>query len=76
LPLSFVLGILFLKRKDDGILYGPVYLVFLCFLMLALVAKVIGMGTTGVAVGPPLIIIPTFFLISLLSAGMILKKVR
>ncbi|HLO89950.1 MAG: hypothetical protein ACM3ME_04635 [Chloroflexota bacterium] len=74
LPISLIVGILYMKRKHEGLLYAPVYLIFLSFLMLALIAKIIGMSTTGVSVGPPLVIIPVFWLISLTGAIMILKK--
>lgn len=75
LPISFVLGVLYLNRKPDGLVFAPVYLVFLCFLMLALIAKIVAMSTTGVAVGPPLVIIPMFWLISLSGTWLVLKKV-
>lgn len=74
LPISFVVGLLYRKRHIEGLLYAPVYLVFLSFLMLALIAKIIGMSTTGVPVGPPIVIIPVFWLISLTGAGIILRK--
>lgn len=75
LPISFVLGVLYLKRRPDGLVFAPVYLVFLCFLMLALIAKIVGMSATGVPVGPAIIIIPVFWLISLTATWLVLKKV-
>lgn len=74
LPLSFIAGLLLLKRVDEGLLLAPIYLVFLSFLMLALIAKIVGMSLTGVAVGPAIVIIPVFWGISVLSALMVLKK--
>ncbi len=75
LPLSFIAGLLFLKRIDEGLLLAPVYLVFLSFLMLALIAKIVGMGLTGVPVGPPIVIIPVIWVVTVASAGMVLKRV-
>ena len=74
LPASFVTGWLFVKRKPDGLLYAPIYLVFLTFLMLALIAKIVGMSLTGVAVGPAIVIIPCVWIVSLFSAIVALKK--
>jgi hypothetical protein len=74
LPLSFLAGLLLLKRINEGILLAPIYLVFLSFLMLALIAKIVGMSLTGVPVGLAIVIIPVIWMISVFSAGMLLKK--
>lgn len=75
LPLSFLAGLLLLKRVNEGMLLAPIYLVFLSFLMLALIAKIVGMSLTGVPVGPAIVIIPVIWMISVISAGMLLRKI-
>lgn len=75
LPISFVTGYLLYKRRPDGFLYAPVYSVFLTMLMLALIAKIVGMSLTGVPVGPAIIIIPVIWLCSLAGTVLLLRKV-
>jgi hypothetical protein len=74
LPLSFVSGWLLLRRNPWGYLMAPVYLVFLSFLMTALVAKITAMQLNGVPAGPSLVIIPLFTLISIACAFILLRK--
>jgi len=65
LPLSFVSGWLFLKKRSFGYLLAPVYLVFLSILMAALTAKVVAMGLLGQNIIPAIVIIPLFGLIAI-----------
>lgn len=74
LPASFSIGILLLKRNIKGYLFGPIYLVFLSLLMLALIAKIVAMGMSGVPVGPPIIIIPVTWAITCSAAYIMLQK--
>jgi hypothetical protein len=76
LPLSFVAGLLFMKKKPLGYLLAPVYFVFLSILMTALTAKVIAMGLLGQNVIPAIIIIPLVGLISITCTFLILKNIR
>jgi hypothetical protein len=76
LPLAFVSGIFFIKKKTLGFLLAPVYIVFLSFQMTALLGKIIAMSLIGVSAGPALIIIPTLLIISITSATLTLKSVK
>ena len=74
LPLSAVSGVLMIRRRPLGLLLGPVYLVFLSLLMIALVAKIVAMGLTGVNVIPSVFIIPGITVVSLISAFLMLRS--
>lgn len=76
LPLSFISGQLFIKKKPFGYLLAPVYFVFLSILMMALTAKVVAMGILGQNVIPAIVIIPLFSLISIVCSILILKNIK
>jgi hypothetical protein len=76
LPMSFISGCLLIKRHAMGYLLGTVYLVFLSLLMAALTAKIIAMGLTGVSVIPAVFIIPATWLVTILSATLMLHAVQ
>ena len=76
LPLSFLSGLLFLKKKPFGYLLAPVYYIFLSILMTALTAKVIAMALLGQEVVPAIFIIPTFNLLSVLFTIYIFNNIR
>lgn len=76
LPAAFVSGVLLIRRKPLGYLLAPVYMVFLSILMIALIAKMVGMTLIGVSVGPALVIIPTIALTAILCVALILKSVN
>jgi len=76
LPLAFVSGIFFIKKKTIGYLMGPVYIVFLSFQMTALLGKIIAMSLVGVSAGPALIVIPSLLLISIVSATLTIKSIK
>ncbi|MCF7933531.1 MAG: hypothetical protein K9M84_04135 [Spirochaetia bacterium] len=65
LPISAVCGLLLLRRTPMGVLTGPVLLVFLVFLMGALLAKIIAMGCAGDPIIPVVFIIPIFLSVSI-----------
>lgn len=65
LPLSYISGLFFMRKRPLGYLLAPVYLIFLSILMAALTAKVIAMGMLGQNIMPAIIIIPAFNLIAL-----------
>jgi hypothetical protein len=76
LPLSFVSGLLFIKRNPFGYLLAPVYFIFLSLLMLALSAKVVAMGLLGQNVIPAIVIIPMFGLIAISCSVVIFKNIK
>lgn len=76
LPLAFVSGLLLFKRTAMGYLSGTVYIVFLSILMMALTAKLIAMALNNVPVIPAIFIIPTFNLITILCAGLMIKNIH
>jgi hypothetical protein len=75
LPASFVCGILLMKKQPMGYLFAPVYFVFLSILMTALTAKVIAMFILGYNVIPVIFIIPTFNIITIACAIILLNKI-
>ena len=76
LPLAFVSGWLFIKKRPFGYLLAPVYLVFLSILMTALTAKVIAMGLLGQNIIPAIVIIPLFALIAIGCSILIFKNIK
>ena len=76
LPLSFLSGLLFMRRKPLGYLLAPVYFVFLSLLMVALVAKILFMSANGVPPGPSIVVIPVTTIISVACAIVILKNIK
>ncbi len=76
LPLSFVSGLLLIRKREMGFLLGPVYLVFLSFLMTALVAKIVAMGLTGVNIMPAVVIIPATAVITITCAALMFRSIR
>lgn len=76
LPLSFVSGLLFIRKRPLGYLLAPVYLVFLSLLMTALVAKIVAMSWLGQNVMPAIVIIPMFALAAIILSYLTLKDVR
>lgn len=75
LPISFIGGVLLIKRKNFGFLIAPVYLVFLSFLMTALVAKIVAMAMAGVNVVPAIIIIPCIAITSIVCCVITLRNI-
>ncbi|MFH5831802.1 hypothetical protein ACG2F4_11740 [Halalkalibaculum sp. DA3122] len=76
LPLAFVSGVLFIRKKPFGYLLGPVYFVFLSILMTALTAKVVAMGMLGQNIMPAIVIIPLFGMVSIICSVLIFKNIR
>ena len=76
LPLSFLSGLLFMRKKPLGYLLAPVYFVFLSLLMVALVAKILFMSANGVPPGPSIVVIPVTTIISVACAIVILKNIK
>lgn len=76
LPIAFVSGVLLIQKKPMGYLLAPVYLVFLCILMTALVAKIIAMGLMGQNIIPVIFIIPAILMAAVLCTVLILKSIE
>ncbi len=76
LPLSFVSGVLFIKRTPFGYLLTPLYFIFLSILMAALTAKVVAMGMIGQQVMPAIVIIPFFGVVAIICSVLIFKNIR
>lgn len=76
LPISFVAGLLLIRRNKYGYLMAPVYLVFLSLLMLALIAKIIAMALAGVNVIPAIFIIPCIAVVSILCGVILFKNIE
>lgn len=75
LPISFVTGLLLIKRKPVGFIAGVPYIIFLSILMTALTAKIAAMGITGAEIFPAVVIIPVFNLITIYCAVLMLKHI-
>ncbi|MDZ7806710.1 MAG: hypothetical protein U5K71_06310 [Gracilimonas sp.] len=73
LPLAFLFGYLLYKQKPEGYLYGTAYLVFLVFMMTALLSKILFMGAYGYKIIPVIIIIPVILLCALIGSYGMLK---
>ncbi len=75
LPLCMVTAILLLRGRPMGYLLAPVYLVFLSFLMTALVAKIIGMGLVGAEIVPAVFVIPTILIVTIGTTVALFRKI-
>ncbi len=75
LPGAFLSGTLFLKKRPIGYLMGSVFIVFLCLLMTALLAKIVGMSLVGVNLGPAIVIIPLIDAVAILLAYLTLRNI-
>jgi len=76
LPISFVAGLLLIRRNKFGYLMAPVYLVFLSLLMTALIAKIIAMALAGVNVIPAIFIIPCIAVVAIVCSVILLKNIN
>ncbi|MFW5774992.1 MAG: hypothetical protein ACOCW2_01765 [Chitinivibrionales bacterium] len=76
LPLAAVSGLLMMARKPFGYLLGPVYLIFLSFLMIALTAKIVAMGMRGYPIIPVIFIMPTFALIAIACSVALIRSIK
>lgn len=76
LPMSFVAGLLLIRKNKFGYLIAPVYLVFLSLLMLALIAKLIAMAMEGVNVIPAIFFIPAIALVAVICSILSLLNIK
>ncbi len=75
LPISFIVGLLLIKRKPSAYLFATTYIGFLAILMTALTAKIAAMALHGVNVIPVIFIIPAINSITILAAFLMLKNI-
>ncbi|WP_324719344.1 hypothetical protein [Salinimicrobium sp. HB62] len=76
LPIGFISGLLLWKNKDLGYLMSAVTLIFLCFLLTALVAKIIAMAITGVNVVPVVFIMPSALTLAVIFSFLFFRKIK
>lgn len=76
LPLSFIAGLLIIKKQRIGYLLSVVYYIFLTLLMTALTAKIIAMGLLGQSIIPVVFIIPAILIITIYLAVTLLRSVH
>jgi hypothetical protein len=76
LPVSFVGGLLLIRKNKFGYLIAPVYLVFLSLLMTALIAKIIAMSLNGTNVVPAIFIIPCIAAIAMVCGAILIKNIN
>ena len=76
LPVSFVGGLLLIRKNKFGYLIAPVYLVFLSLLMTALIAKMIAMSFAGVNVVPAIFIIPCIAIVAVVCGAILIKNIN
>lgn len=73
LPCSFISGYMIFRKHMQGYLLAPVYAVFLSFMLLALLAKIVAMAASGYQVIPAVFIIPFFAVLSLICVYFFMK---
>jgi hypothetical protein len=76
LPLSFLFGYLLYKQEPEGYVFGTAYLVFLIFMMTALLSKILFMGANGYEIIPVIFIIPLLLILSCFGAYLMLKDLQ
>lgn len=76
LPISFVSGLLLIRKHKFGFLMAPVYLIFLSLLMTALIAKIVAMALAGVNVVPAIVIIPCIALVAIGCSFILIKNIN
>lgn len=76
LPISFIVGLMLMKNKATGYLFGTPYIIFLSILMTALTAKIIAMAVNGVNVVPAVFIIPVINLVTIACAFLMVREIR
>ena len=76
LPISFVSGLLLIRKHKFGFLMAPVYLIFLTLLMTALIAKIVAMDLAGVNVVPAIFIIPCIAIVSIGCVYILIRNIN
>lgn len=76
LPLSFLSGLLLIRKSRFGYFMAPIYLVFLSLLMIALFAKIVAMALAGVNVVPAVFVIPCMALLAMTCLGILMKNIH
>lgn len=75
LPLAFISGYQLIRKKRWAYISSSIYLIFLCFMMTALILKIVFMAINGVNVIPVIFIIPVINIFSLISAFKMIKNI-
>ncbi|MDX9748957.1 MAG: hypothetical protein RBT57_10695 [Paludibacter sp.] len=75
-PLTFIAGLLLIRKNKMGYLLAPVMLIFLSLLMTALIAKIIAMAIAGVNVIPAIFIIPVIAVIAITCAIILMRNIK
>lgn len=76
LPAAFITGYLAIRKNRFGLLFAPIYLIFLSILMTALVSKIIFMAYAGANVIPVVFIMPLIVCISIAISFYLLKNLK
>lgn len=76
LPIAFLSGYLLWKGRSFGFMLSGITLVFLCFLLSALVAKIIALAMIGVNVVPVVFIIPPSLIMAVVCAVKFFRKMK
>ncbi len=76
LPMSFISGLLALKKENYGYLFTTIYVIFLSILMTALSSKILFIANTGGNIIPVVFIIPTINLIAIIFSILLLKNLK
>lgn len=76
LPITFISGLLLIKKKPFGYLMSCITLILLSLLMTALVAKIIAMAIANVNVIPVIFIIPLFMIFAVINTVILYKNLN
>ena len=76
LPISFVAGLLLIRKNKFGYLIAPVYLIFLSLLMLALISKLVAKALEGVNVIPAIFFIPLKAIMAIICSVILLRNIK
>jgi hypothetical protein len=76
LPITFIAGLLLIKKKQFGYLTASVTIILLSLLMTALVAKIIALALANENVIPAIFIIPLFMILAIINALILYKNIN
>ena len=76
LPAAVITGYLAIRKNQLGLLFTPIYLIFLSILMTALVSKITFMANAGANVIPVVFIMPTIACLSIFISIFLLKNIK
>lgn len=76
LPMSFICGLLALRKENYGYVLTTIYIIFLSILMTALTSKIFFIANAGGNIIPVVFIIPTINLIAIIFSILLLKNLK